>query len=297
MFFILVVVLLMFYWIIPIGTVEFTFASGPKNTNFTLNNSLDENIQFYENMRFPTTDISYRIGECTLQKSDEMERAFDTIENLTLLSFYPVTSNEEITVTCDSNTKMEGNLFIAGEGGPTKITQTENFNVIHEGKILLIRESKCPNPNIAIHELLHVLGFDHSDNPDNIMYYLTSCSQEIGQDTINLINYLYSFPTQPDLAIENVSAQMNGKYLDISIRLRNDGLKISEPSTVIIYADEKPVKEFELSSLGIGQGREITFTNIFILQTRVDEIEVFIDYGFEELNKKNNKVVLKIKEN
>ena len=62
---------------------------------------------------------------------------------------------------------MKEGLFIAGEGGPSNITKSGDFSVITHGSILLIKESKCERPNIAIHELLHALGFDHSENPNN----------------------------------------------------------------------------------------------------------------------------------
>ena len=293
-FFLVVITLLLFYWFIPLEEINFEF-SQPKNTNFTLNASLSENMQFYENMRYPSSDISYRIQDCPLKKSDDMKTAFNIIENKTLLNFYPVIANEEISVTCENKARVEGGLFIAGEGGPVNITRSENFNVIHKGSVLLIRESKCENPNIGIHELLHALGFDHSTNPNNIMYEVSKCNQEIGQDTINLLNWLYSFPSQPDLSFENASASMKGRYLDVSVTIKNNGLKESENTKIIIYADSKPLKEIELSSLEIGHGRIITLTNIFVLQRDIDELEFFINSDFEELNKDNNRITLEIK--
>lgn len=293
-FFLVVITLLLFYWFIPLEEINFEF-SQPKNTNFTLNASLSENTQFYENMRYPSSDISYRIQDCPLKKSDDMKTAFNIIENKTLLNFYPVIANEEISVTCENKARVEGGLFIAGEGGPVNITRSENFNVIRKGGILLIRESKCENPNIGIHELFHALGFDHSTNPNNIMYEVSKCRQEIGQDTINLLNWLYSFPSQPDLSFENASASMKGRYLDVSVTIKNNGLKESKNTKIIIYADSKPLKEIELDPLEIGHGRIITLTNIFVLQRDIDELEFFINSDFEELNKDNNRITLEIK--
>ena len=293
-FFVVVVALLFLYWFFPLDEIEFK-ASGLKNTNFTINSS-SGSVQFYENMRYPNKDISYRIEDCTLQKTDEMQRAFETIENLTVLNFYPVNNKEEIFVTCDSKTRIEGDLFVAGEGGPTKITKSKNFNVIYEGAITLVRDSKCENPNIGIHELLHTLGFDHSDNPDNIMYFVSSCDQEIGQDIIEWISYLYSFPSYTDLAFENASALMHGRYLDITLTINNDGLEDSENSKLIIYADNKSIKEFEIESIPISGGRIITLKNILVLQTRIDKLELFIDYNLPELDKDNNGLILKIKQ-
>ena len=96
---VLLVLLLFFYWILPLDTIDFgTFTS--KNSNFSID-GLNTSMQFYENMRYPERDISYRINQCNLQKEDEMKVAFDIIDNLTSVDFYPVGSNEEIFVTCD----------------------------------------------------------------------------------------------------------------------------------------------------------------------------------------------------
>jgi len=289
---ILLVLLLFFYWVFPLETIDFG-ATSSRNSNFSLNPYGNQSMQFYESMRYSSQDISYKIQGCTLQKEDEMERAFDIIDNLTSVNFYPVGSNEEILVTCDSKAKFEGDLFIAGEGGPINITRAGNFNVIQKGAITLIRESKCENPNVGTHELLHAIGFDHSENSNNIMYPVSKCSQTIGQDTVDLINWLYSFPSLPDLAFENVSATMSSRYLDLNLTIRNQGLRNSPGGTVEIYADGEAIKKIEFESLGIGHGRKILINNIFILQKNIDELKFFINADFEELEKENNEAILK----
>lgn len=291
---VLLVLLLFFYWVFPLETINFGTVSS-RNSNFSLGTYRDEGMQFYENMRYPEKDISYKIQGCNLQKSDEMKKSFDILENLTDLDFYPASSNEEISITCDSKTKFEGEFFVAGEGGPINITKVGYFNVIQNGAITLIRESKCENPNVGIHELLHALGFDHSENPNNIMYPVSKCSQTIGEDTINLINRLYSFQSLPDLAFENVSATMDGRYLDLSFTIKNYGLKDSSGGTVEIYADGEIVKEIKSEPLRIGHGRRILLTNIFIFQKNIDELKFFIKTNFEELDRGNNEAILKYK--
>ena len=291
----LFVVLLFFYWFLPTNEIYFKM-SGPSHSNFTLNSSFPEDMQFYENMRFPDSKISYKITDCPLNQKDEMERAFRIIEGTTLLNFYSVNSNEEISVTCNSTAKVEEGLFIAGEGGPTNITKTEKFAVILKGKILLIKESRCEEPAVAIHELLHVLGFDHSENSKNIMYPVSRCDQEIGEDTLGLINWLYDFPSLPDISFEQASASLRGRYLDVSTTVRNNGLKESENLTLIIYSENKKIKEFEIESLQIGVGRSLTLTNMLVL-SKVDELRIIIDYPYPELDKKNNEIILQIVEN
>jgi len=189
---------------------------------------------------------------------------------------------------------MDNGLFIAGEGGPTNITRTKNFNIITSGKVLLIKDSNCPRPNIALHELLHALGFDHSKNTNNIMYNVSNCRQTLGEDIPNLINKLYSVPNYADLSFGNVSAIMKGKYLDLNLTVRNNGLKKAENATIIISADDKILKKINLSSLEIGRGTSIFLTNLFVNQIKVNKIEIFIDSEFEELDKSDNKLVLQV---
>ncbi len=293
LFFIFAMSLLAVYWFVPLSTTEFRINAKPSNPN------LDEvdlqKLQFYSNMRFPDEEISYRITRCPLQKMDNMVNAFNILSDKTLLSFYWDDINPEIEVFCDSTAKIEGNLFIAGEGGPTNITTAGEFNVITKGKITLLRESKCPNPNIGLHELLHVLGFDHTNDPTDIMYPVSDCDQELKNYTLDLINTLYSIPSKPDLAIENVSAIMHGKYLDLNLSVRNVGLKPSPESKVVIYADDTKVKEFRVEALDIGHGRIISFTNLWVARINTGSIRLEVVSNSEELKKENNELILEIK--
>ena len=289
-FFIFCIGSLIVYWFIPFGTTEFGTKSS--NSNFNVNQSGD--MQFYQNMRYSDSEISYNIYDCPLQKKNDMEKAFDIISNRSVLRFSSVEEDSEISVTCDSKNRIEDGLFIAGEGGPSKIIKGNKFNVILKGEILLIRDSNCENPNVALHELLHALGFDHSENPNNIMYPISKCKQTIGDDIFMLINELYSTPSQPDLTFENVSAVMHGKYLNVNMSISNYGLKDSMESKIFIYADDKFVKEIELEALKIGYGRIISLSNLFVKQINVNSLDFFIDYNFSELEKNNNRINLKL---
>ncbi|MFH1643897.1 MAG: matrixin family metalloprotease [bacterium] len=291
-FVIFVIVLLLIYWFVPLSTIEFaTDSNFQKGTN----NSFAESVQFYENMRFSNPNISYQIYDCPLKKKNDMEQAFGIVSDSTILNFYAIDFGEEIFVTCDSKNKIEDGLFIAGEGGPVNITKGDVFNVILKGKILLIKDSTCETPNVALHELFHVLGFGHSDNPGDLMYPVSKCSQTINPYMLEVINELYSTPSEPDLAFSDVSAVMNGKYLDINMSIKNNGLKESGKTEILIYADEKIVKEIELEELEIGYGRLIALTNLWINQINIESLEIAINSNFSELEKNNNRIKLGIK--
>lgn len=284
----IVTISLFIYWFVPFNTIN--FGIGNSNYNFSLVSN--SSMQFYDNLRFPKSEISYLIYNCPLDKKNEMEQAFEILGNKTVLEFYSVGSKEEISITCESKNKFAEGLFIAGEGGPTNITKTTNFNVIANGKILLIRDSKCEIPNVALHELLHVLGFRHSSNPKNIMYNMSKCGQTIGDDVTNLIDDLYSYESLPDLALRNVTAIIEGKYLNTNLTLANDGLIVSQNSKINIYADFKLVKELEIGPMEVGYGKIMMLSNIWINQLSVDELRFELVYSYPELSKENNQIVL-----
>ncbi len=293
-FTLVMVILLTVYLFIPYNMNELDF-SKPENSNFNLEGNYSK-MQFYNNMRFPSTDISYRISpDCNLQKKASMEEAFEIIENLTILNFYPVSFDEEIIVDCDSKTRIEGGMFIAGEGGPTNITVSGDLNIIFKGKILLLREPKCSKPNVALHELFHVLGFDHSENQDNIMYEITKCSQTIGDDIPAFINDIYSIPSYPDLAFEDAQGNLNGKYLNANLSVRNQGIIDSKNTKILIYADDKMVKEINLEGLKVGYGTKISLYNIWVNKISIDKITFVINSSFDEMSIENNQLVLNLK--
>ena len=295
-FLIFLVSMLWIYWFTGFGDVQL-LESNIQDSNFSMNLTSD-NMQFYENLRYSDSKISYNIADkCTLQKKADAERAFEILENKTLLDFYSVNSNEEILIACESKQKIQEDYFVAGEGGPVNISRAGQFNVIHLGQVLLIRQSECPNPNIALHEILHALGFGHSINEKNIMYEISKCSQTIGEDIPRFIDELYSIPSQPDLTFEEVIPFIHdGKYLDLNMTIKNIGLKNSGKAFVNIYLDNELFEEIELKELEVGSGMKITMQNLKFKKTNFNEMKFIIENNFEELNKANNEVSCKIEE-
>ncbi len=288
----LLLCLFIIFYLAPLSTVNFSSNSGNYNFSVVQGNVLE---QFYPNMRFPTPDISYRIFNCPLQKANDMEYAFTEVESMTPLSFYPVSSNEEISVTCQDVTVFHDGMFTAGEGGPTNVTVAGEFDVITHGYILLIRESTCQKPNIAMHELFHVLGFGHSNNPQNLMYNISSCDQTVGADMIQTIDALYAVPSLPDLKFQDAVAAISGRFMNINITVINAGLADAPESSVIIYADGNVLKEVQIQPLDIGSGIITMMQNIFVPQLKINKLELVINNNFNEISKDNNRMELEIK--
>jgi len=292
LFLIVVIGLLTVYWIVPRESLVNLINSDGEFlscSNYEFGN--ESNIQFYENMRYLDSNISYRIDACPIQKEIEMRHAFYEVQNKTALSFYQVSNGEEITVTCDSKNRIENGMFIAGEGGPSNITKAGSTHIILNGKVLLIKESTCERPVVAIHELFHALGFTHSNNVCNIMYNFSKCSQGIGNDMIELVDDIYSYSPLPDLKIENLTGEFHERYLDLNFSIKNIGLLNSEDFFIDIYSNKKLSKKVDIKKIEVGGGAEIVLKNVDV-EMNVKDVYVAIIYNFEELNKSNNNAYL-----
>ncbi|MDD5699955.1 MAG: matrixin family metalloprotease [Candidatus Nanoarchaeia archaeon] len=295
LFVLLALSLLFLYLFMPFNVIEFFSSSG--NSNFSLNSSMPSEMQFYPNLRYSSSNISYDIDSalCTIKKQDDMTRALDIVQNITILNFHQADLEPNILITCDDKIVVEKDYFVAGEGGPVNITKSGDLNVISSGRILLLKESDCGSPNVAIHELFHALGFNHSANRNNIMYPVTKCSETIGEDIPELINELYSVPSYSDMAFGETSAFIHGRYLDTNITVLNNGLIKSGSFEMIISSVGKEIDKQAIGALEVGTGITFTFRNIRLDDANIKELEYELQCGFNEISRDNNLLKLKIK--
>lgn len=228
-------------------------------------NASNEIVQFYSDMRYRDRIISYRLeSTCAQTKWANIERAFSILSEKTVLRFYESLENPEIKVLCSeiSPESKEKGHFIAGEGGPSEIINTTNFAVILNGRISLYREEICDEPKIAIHEILHALGFDHYNNSVSILYPITGCNQQIDSEIVYDINRLYSIDSLPDLVIESIDANRTGRYLNFDINISNSGLADSVVAKLYVYAENEKVTNFTIGDLEIGMKKMLSVQNI-----------------------------------
>jgi hypothetical protein len=179
-------------------------------------------------MRFNHNKLSYFIIDCDDKKISRLEDAFSMITEQTGNLFFYRTNYEEkadIDVSCSAvNIEKDERVLIAGEGGPSKFFSSNLYSPILKGRIILYKESSCKMPITELHEIFHVLGFDHVNNSKIIMYPYVNCKQEIDSEMISILRQLYSIQAKAELYFFNVSIIKSGIYLNFSVNVNNDGL-------------------------------------------------------------------------
>ena len=268
-------------------------------TGIELNLSdVDSNVkQFYTNMRFNHNLISYYINpNCNLNKKSRMKQAFSRIESETknLLSFYKESeANADILVGCSADSyEKEENIFVAGEGGPTRIVNS-SMPVITKGKVLLYNESRaiCDQPLLEIHELMHVFGYDHIDNEKYVMYPYLNCEQEINPELISHMIKIYSIKPYAELSFGKVNAYTEralGKlYLNFNISITNDGIIDAEETMLSVYSGNVLIESFELETIKLGAGKNF-YVNNLPMSAVSNSVKFELSTNSNEPNKDNN---------
>ncbi len=311
-------IFLIFILIILIGILIFLFyllyqymPSEPQTYNVKIQdpevhtgNLSSEVKQFYPNMKFNHNEISYYIEEsCPQDKKNRMIEAFSIVsDNVDELKFYSSSRDPDINITCTK--KIEGTtgreFFVAGEGGAEQIIQTEKYNVVIKGMVLLYgnphNSMECPWPNVELHELMHVFGFDHSQDPNSLMYpYLSSCEQKLDESIINDLKELYSQENLPDLHFKEAKGvKHNGRYLDFNITVKNSGTIDARNVILGVFEEEERIDTFRLDDpkegLRFGAGVTFSVSNVKLQSRSSSKIELIIDPmdSINELDEENN---------
>ena len=250
---------------------------------------------FLKNLRFNHNDISYSIDSfCSDVRRDAMVEAFGLFEWMTKdVSFYAVDGEADIDMECSDNFVMLGRgLFAAGEGGPSRIINTSRFKLIEKGRIFLYNDPRCDYPIVELHELGHVFGFAHSEDPSNIMYNVSRCEQRMTADMIELIDALYEIEALADIRISNLSATGRGKYLDFNLTVLNDGLLDADDVELTIVSDGLVAEVFDVGDIDVGFGRTLCVVNLRLSSKNFDSVDFYVDKDdvIREFDERNNVV-------
>lgn len=240
----------------------------------------------FPNIRWAKMPLSvYVIAEnCTSNEIQDVADAEKIWEEKTngLISFTDASSpSADVIVDCLSNSSSirEGRHIIrkVGEGGPSSVYDTGLFNLTTRGKIYLFASNYgCNKPIIALHEMGHVLGLDHSDNPDSVMYAYEECNQDITPEIVSTLQSLYSLPPKPDLYFSDASASQKNYYLFINMTIKNEGLITSQPTSVSIFINGNEVKSVSVDPIKPAEGYVYTLSNVFV-SSQVLDLKLVID--------------------
>jgi len=304
-------VLIMFILLIILGVLGFILYDNipkqPVNLIFIKNNlseignfsSYASEMQFYPNMRYPKLPITFSIEKsCSQDKTERTRKAFDILEKETNKLKFLEATNGEIKIACSEIPEpIRSDIFIAGEGGATAIMDTGLYNVIFNGSVYLYKTNYCPEPVVEIHEILHALGFKHSNNRYSIMYNVSECDQKITGDIINEIIKLYNTESYPDLYFKNIKGVKKGRYIDFEIEILNRGLDVSALVNMDVYADNDKIAVYNVTSLDIGNGVDLKVENLRGPRS-FTELKFVIDAenSIKEIDKTNNIGIMEIEE-
>ena len=259
--------------------------------------------QFYPNMKFNHNRISYYIEEaCDSDKKANMVEAFRLLqEQVSEIEFYPSSNESDIRVLCTKKVESSGgrNFFVAGEGGAEQIIQTKRYNVITKGIVLLYGNPhgslECSWPNVELHELMHVFGFEHSQDKNSLMYpYLESCEQKLDEAIIKSLKELYSQENLPDLYFESVEAVKHGRYLDFNATIKNSGVIEARNIMLSVFDDNEGGESFPLEDIDFGAGVTFSVSNAKLNNRYSGVVKLVIDSDnqIDEIDEKNNIAIL-----
>jgi len=262
-----------------------------------------EITQFFPNMRFNHNQISYKFHDgCSQEKIINMENAFSIISEKTkTISFYNTNSDADIEITCsEEESQKTKNTFVAGEGGPTEFYNNTIYPLIVKGTIILYKPkyetSKCSEPIVELHELLHVFGFEHLDKKDSIMYPYLDCNQKLDDEFIEYLVALYSIEPKAELEFKNLNASKSGKYLDFNVSVENRGIIDAEKVSLKISSSGKEIKSFDLEDIEVGLLKTLSVKNLVLLSRNTNTIIFEVILMEDEYDKQNNIAVLNVLE-
>jgi hypothetical protein len=246
--------------------------------------------QFFPNIRFNHNNITYHFTEeCTEKRREKMLQAFQIIEEKTGIITFAESNEPDILVSCsEEEMRKEKNLFVAGEGGPSELINLSLYSVILKGRIYLYKSSSCDYPVVELHELLHVFGFDHVDNPDLIMHPYANCEQRIHSSYINFLVNLYSVEPLPDLYFESAKMTKSGRYLNFEVIINNQGMIDAKNVSLWVMAEGNKIAEFQLKEIKFGAGKKFWAENLKLPSRGTENIELKIVSVSKEFIEENN---------
>ncbi|MBR9705895.1 hypothetical protein GOV14_02560 [Candidatus Pacearchaeota archaeon] len=156
---------------------------------------LVDEFDHFSGMHWGHMPLSYNLINCTSVQVERLTEAMNYITNAThsVINFFESESeNLDLEFLCSREQKDRG--FVAGEAELNYYLET---NLYAPSTVYIYYAQHCVGrrPTIEIHEILHALGLDHSENDDwdNILNpYTTRCDAEISGEDIKYLLEIYA---------------------------------------------------------------------------------------------------------
>ncbi len=175
-----------------------------------------------------------------------------------IIRFKEVPSAAEAQVLVHWADKLEGEHTL-GLGGPT-VVDTGRYNVTVKGEVTLASmDTFCLNTVVALHELGHVLGFDHPDDPASFLYRTADCDQGFTPQVAEALRELYKDPARAELELTGANVSASGRFLTANLTVLNSGL-VGSAETGIELSAERRVAFVDLPALDPGTLYRIQLT-------------------------------------
>lgn len=246
--------------------------------------------QFYGNMRFVSPTIVYSFAQaCTPAKERVVLDSFALLEARTPLRF-TMSGTPVFFISCQDIEVPgeEADHFVAGEGGPTKTINASEFYIIQAANVSLYRDESCDTPHVALHEILHALGFDHTSDPLSIMYPVTDCGQSLDTRITDELTRLYSLPPYADLVLRDANISIAEGYFGFTVTIVNEGLADVSNATLVVEGDIR--REFDVGDVGLGKRKILSVDNIRASQ--ITSVQFIVLTNEPELSLRNNGATL-----
>jgi len=277
-------------------------ALGQQQQTFA-NESTSTHELLFPNMRWAKMPIKFFIDteSCKSDTIKDMNDAAAIWQNDTqgTISFLFVNNSADAQVNVQCERKLsrekEGRVIIEtiGETRP-RVINTGLYNLTIEAEVaFLIRSVQCIQPIVHLHELGHVLGLGHNENPKSIMYQYESCDQKITSDIVSTLKELYRDPPLADLYFKNMTAVKSGRYANFTFSIFNQGIADSPTTKTVILDGTYEIYSIDVKNLAPGTGWFFSLSNILI-RSDFTNVSIAVDPKNEinELNKQNNVVIL-----
>lgn len=253
------------------------------------------------NIRWSSLPIKVYVdtSECSFGEQNDVIRGinhWNSITKMNLFSMVNNISNADVVVRCTSfieDYKDTSGIVVLGEAKIGSIVNTGLFNVSKNAIVFIkTRSKKCIQPITVIHEFGHVLGLDHVNDTNNVMYPFENCNERVENYTIETIKNLYKYPSLPELSLENITIKAENSKLIISGVVKNYGLKTSNKTQLDVLVDNSKFYSMNIPKLDIGEGVEFTISGV--MNNKFKKISVVIDPYNEvkEMFENNNAFVL-----